>query len=81
MEGILKDYCEKFNETKLTMIDFAKIRVGINISKRKYQDLFKLIDEAIEKKRIPVVSEKEWELMLSPSEKNDIGICLNANFF
>lgn len=73
----MKDYCEKLNETKLSMIDFAKIRVGINISKRKYQDLFKLIDEVIEKKRLPVVSEKEWELMVSPYEKNDIGICLN----
>ena len=61
------------------MMDFAKIRVGINISKRKYQDLLKLIDEAIEKKRLPVVSEKEWELMLS--EKNDIGIYLNSNLF
>lgn len=54
-------------------IDFVKIRVGLNILRRKYQDLFKIIDNILNNDKFPVVSEKEWELMMLPPEKEGIG--------
>jgi len=69
----LKEYCEKIIVTKLKLIDFVKIRIGIDILQRRHQDVFKLIDEILEMNKFPIVSDKEWEIMQIGSEKENIG--------
>lgn len=69
----MKEYCEKIIVTKLKLIDFVKIRIGIDILQRRHQDVFKLIDEILEMNKFPIVSDKEWEIMQIGSEKENIG--------